>query len=500
MPTSEETKKSDDQNMDSEKEEGKDTTTAPPRPERSVVHHDATTIGGHKLAYTATAATVNLRDEARKDRASLFTVSYILQGKHDPATRPVTFCFNGGPGSSSVWLHYGAFGPRRIDVPDTVPVPPPPYVVRDNPHGLLDLTDLVFIDPVGTGFSRPVGTSKAEDYHAIDPDIESVGELIRRWLDRNGRWSSPKLLAGESYGTTRAAGLAGWLQEAGVTLNGLALISLATDFQNFVFEPGNDLPSILYLPAYTAVAWYHRRLPQRPDELQPLLDKVRRFALEEYAPALLQGSRLDPARKHRLARRLHRYTGLPTDDIERRELRIDNMWFARTVLGPGPDGVGRLDARYVGPDLDLTGLAQTRDPSFDAAMGAFTAVVNDDLRRTLGWEEDEPYHVLSSTVNQGWKWERKDHMGFPSTTADLRAAMIANPHLKVLFCNGLFDLATPFFAAEHTADHLGLPASLRDNVQVALYEAGHMMYFHPPSRVKLKADLANLYARAVPPR
>jgi len=476
------------------------TAAAPPRPERSVSRKDSTTIGGEKLAYTATAATVNLKDAAGKDRASLFTVSYVLDGTKDPATRPVTFCFNGGPGSSSVWLHYGAFGPRRVDMPDTVPAPPPPYAVVDNPHGLLDLTDLVFIDPVGTGFSLPAGDAKAEDYHGIDPDIESVGELIRRWLDRNGRWASPKLLAGESYGTTRAAGLAGWLQDAGVTLNGLALISLATDFQNFVFEPGNDLPSILYLPAYTAVAWYHHRLPRQPEALGPLLDQVRRFAIEEYAPALLQGARLDPARKHRLARRLHSYTGLPAADLERRELRIDNMWFSRALLGPGPHGVGRLDARYVGPDLDLTGTSLTRDPSYDAALGAFTTVVNDELRRHLGWEQDEPYQVLSGTVNQGWKWERKDRMGFPSTTADLRRALIANPHLQVLFCNGIYDLATPFFAAEHTADHLGVPAELRANLQVALYEAGHMMYFHPPSREKLKADLAALYARAVPRR
>ncbi|NOY27770.1 MAG: peptidase S10 [Oligoflexia bacterium] len=470
------------------------------RKERSISAPGTTVIGGRTLAFTTTAATVNIQGEDGKDRASLFTISHVLDGDPDPATRPVTFCFNGGPGSSSVWLHYGALGPRRVLIPDTLPAPPPPYPVQDNPHSLLDLTDLVFIDPVGTGLSRPQGDAKAADFHNIDGDIESVGELIRRWLDTHGRWASPKLLAGESYGTTRAAGLAGWLNDKGIILNGLVLISLATDFQNFVFEQGNDLPHILYLPAYTATAWYHGRLPDKVADLDSLLAEVREFAIAEYAPALLLGSRLDSARRDELAVRLARYTGLPAAQIARRRLRIEYGWFMRTLLGQGEQTVGRLDSRFVGPDLDPYGQEMTRDPSYDAALGAFTAAANDHLRRSLGWEDTEPYNILSMKVNQAWKWDRGERMGFPSTSADLRRALIANPHLRVLICNGLFDLATPAMAAQYTVDHLNLPATLTDNVRLALYQAGHMMYFHPPSLKKLKADLARLFAEAVPAR
>ncbi len=459
-------------------------------PEQSTSRPGRTCIDGVEHPFTTTAATVHLRDAEGKERARLFTISHVLDGVEDPASRPVTFCFNGGPGSSSVWLHYGAFGPWRVDMPDLQAAPPPPLRMVDNAHGLLDKTDLVFIDPVGTGFSRPLGEEKAEAFHSIDGDIESVGELIRRWLDRNGRWASPRYLAGESYGTTRAAGLAGWLQERGVALNGVILVSLATDFQNFVFEPGNDLPHILYLPGYAATAAYHGRLDPAPADLESFLAEVERFAIEEYAPALLLGARLPPARRDALAATLARYTGLPASQIARRRLRIPYSWFMRSVLGEGERTVGRLDARYTGPDLDPYGQEMTRDPSYDAALGAFTAAVNDDLRRRLGWEEEAPYEVLSRKVNQGWRWERGGRKGFPSTTGELRAAMIANPHLRVLICNGLYDLATPLFAARHSVEHLLLPDEDRARVQVCAYPAGHMMYFHPPSLRALKADIA----------
>ncbi len=473
---------------------------APPPipPERRRRRAGRTRIGGRELAFTTTAETVHLRDAQGKERAAMFVVSHVLDGVEDPARRPVTFCFNGGPGSSSVWLHYGAFGPRRVEMPDLEAAPPPPLRLVDNEDGLLDRTDLVFIDPVGTGFSKPLGEEKAESFHSIDGDLESVGELIRRWLDRNGRWASPRFLAGESYGTTRAAGLAGWLQERGVALNGVILISLATDFQNFVFEPGHDLPHILYLPAYTAVAAFHGRLPAPPADLDALLREVERFSFEEYAPALLLGSRLPEERRRALARRLAAYTGLPEGEIHRRRLRIPYFWFMRTVLGPGERTVGRLDARYTGPDLDPYGQEMTRDPSYDAALGAFTAAVNDDLRRRLGWEEDAPYEVLSRKVNQAWRWERQGRKGFPSTTGELRAAMIANPHLRVLICNGLYDLATPLSAARHSVEHLLLPDEDLSRVRLRAYPAGHMMYFHPPSRVALKADIAAFLDEAAP--
>lgn len=468
------------------------------RPERMKSSTGKTVIDGRELSYTVRAESLNLKGDDDGERASMFTIAYLLDGVDDPRTRPVTFCFNGGPGSSSVWLHYGALGPRRVVVPDMQPAPPSVSAIIDNPQGILDQTDLVFIDPVGTGFSRPLGKTEAKEFHGVAPDIASIGELIRRWLSRHDRWASPKLLAGESYGTTRAAGLAHHLGDLGIHLSGLVLISVATDFQTLIFEPGNDLPHVIFLPSYAATAWYHDRLPDRPDDLDAFLEEVSTFATQEYAPALMLGSRLDPARRAELAARLHRYTGLPAEDIERRNLRIEYLWFLRSLLGPGHRTVGRLDARYIGPDLDPYGIRLTRDPSYDAAMGAFTVAANDHLRRTLGWDTDDHYVVLSSEVNQGWSWASDERMGYPNTTADLRKALVSNPHLQVIICQGRYDLATPFYAATYTRDHLGTPPELTDNVRIELYDAGHMMYFHPPSLDKLRQDLVAFYGQAVP--
>lgn len=470
----------------------------PPRPERTSVTTHETVIGGETIAYTATAGTIHLRDDRDEPRASVFFVAFTRDGVEDPSDRPVTFCFNGGPGSSSVWLHLGAFGPRRIEAPDAGPSRPPPYRLVDNAHGLLDLTDLVFVDPVGTGFSRSVGETEKNAFHGVKEDVDSVGELITRWISRNDRWNSPKFLAGESYGTTRAAALAHRLQERGVYLNGLVLLSVALNFATFVFEPGNDLPEILYLPSYTAVAWHHERLLDRPDVLEPLLDEVRAYATDVYAPALLKGARLDAATKRRIAEQLARYTGLDATAIERRNLRIDYLWFAKQVLGVPGRTVGRLDARFVGDDTDPNALSAERDPSYDVPYGVYAAAVNDYLRRTLGWKSDDEYEVLSLEVNQGWRWQHGTRMGYINVTEELRRVLIANPHLKVLMANGLYDLATPFFAAEFTADHLQV-GQLRENVTMTYYPAGHMMYLHMPSLAKLKADLTAFYGQAAQP-
>jgi carboxypeptidase C (cathepsin A) len=474
---------------------GADKKKNPPRPERQVTTNHTTVLGGRTLSYTATAGTLNLKDDKGEDRASVFYVAYVADAMADTSTRPVTFCFNGGPGSSAVWLQFGAFGPRRIDIPDTLASPPAPYRLVDNDQGILDLTDMVFIDPVGTGFSRAVGDTDAKEFHGVKGDVESVGEFIWRWLTRNNRWNSPKFLAGESYGTTRAAALSHHLQEKGVVLNGLVLVSLATHFQTFIFETGNVLPNALYLPSYAAVAHYHRKLPLPVEDRDAFLDEARRFALEEYAPALLQGANLAPERLEALARKLHRFTGLPVEALIRRRLQIHYLWFARTLLGATERTIGRLDARYVGPDLDPYGQMMNRDPSYDAPLGAYTALVNDFLRRQLGWETDDSYEVLSTEVNRNWKWDH-DSMGYVNTTEELRMALIANPHLKVLFASGLYDLATPFFAAEYTASHVGVTGELSDNLTLTFYDAGHMMYFHRPSLEQLKADLAAFYKGA----
>ena len=459
------------------------------RPEQKVVTEHTAVVAGGEVAYSVTVETLNLKDDEGEDRASVFAVSYVKADAD--ADRPVTFCFNGGPGSSAVWLHFGAFGPKRVDIPDLVCVPPPPHRLIDNPEGIFDLTDLVFIDPVGTGFSRPAGDKKIDAYTGVKEDIESVGEFIQRWLTRTGRWNSPKFIAGESYGTTRCGGLANWLHDKGIALNGVVLVSLATNFQTFVAETGNDLPHVLYLPTFAAVASYHGVIPEVD------LEEVRRFAVEDYAPALMKGHRLPEEDRDALAEQLAEYTGLPVNEIIRRELRIPYLWFARNLLELPDHTVGRMDGRYVGPDSDPTGPVMTRDPAIDAVWPAFTAVANDTLRRLYGFESEELYQVLNMDVNKAWRWTQEGRLGFINTSPELRRAIVANPHMQVIVCNGVYDLATPMFAATYSVDTLSLPADLRKNVTVELYDAGHMMYFHPASLAKLREDLAAFYGRAL---
>lgn len=470
----------------------------PPRPERTTSRSQTTVIEGRTFAYTATAGTLNLKDDKGAERASVFYTSYVLDDVPAASKRPVTFCFNGGPGSSAVWLQLGLLGPRRVDIPDAVAPPPAPYALVDNAFGLLDRTDLVFIDPVGTGFSHPLGKAKDEEFHSVKGDVESVGAFVERWTSRHHRWNSPKYVAGESYGTTRAAGLAHHLQQKGLFVNGLVLVSLALDFSTFVFEAGNDLPNVLFLPTYAATAAYHGMLQDPPKDLDAFLEEVRAFAIDEYAPALLRGSRLDTKRKRALSKKLSHYTGLDAVAIEARDLRIEDMWFARQLLGSPGKVVGRLDSRYTGRDPDRYAPVATTDPSYDALYGPYSALINDVLRRELGWDADEEYQVISGKVNQDWRWLQDKRMGFPHVVEDLRRALLSNPHLRVLVCNGLYDLATPFFASEHTIDHLGVDPEVRRNVHLTTYGAGHMMYQHPPSLAKLRADLVAFYDGEAP--
>lgn len=476
---------------DEEKKDGAETKDDDKvaRPEKQVVTQHSAVLADGPVDYTVTVETVNLKDDKGEDRASIFAVSYVRDA--EDTDRPVTFCFNGGPGSSAVWLHFGAFGPKRIDIPDLVTARPPPHGLIDNPEGLFDTTDLVFIDPVGTGFSRPAGDKKIDAYTGVKEDIESVGEFIWRWLSRNGRWNSPKFIAGESYGTTRCGGLALWLQDNGIALNGVLLVSLATNFQTFVAETGNDLPYVLYLPTLAAVSSYHGVTPHHD------VEEVRAFAIDELAPALMKGTRLPADEKAALAEKMAAYTGLPAHEIARRELRIPYLWFARNLLELPDHTVGRMDGRYLGPDSDPYAQSMTRDPAIDAVWPSFTAVANDTLRRVYGFESDEVYKVLNMDVNKSWRWSQEGRLGFINTSEDLRRAVVANPHLKVVVCNGVYDLATPFFAAEYSVETLGLPQERRRNIGVELYEAGHMMYFHPPSLAKLRADLVAFYASAL---
>jgi carboxypeptidase C (cathepsin A) len=359
------------------------------------------------------------------------------------------------------------------------------------------VSDLVFIDPVGTGFSRTIGETKAEDYHGIKGDLESVADFVRLWVTRNGRWNSPKIILGESYGGTRAAALAPVLQDAGMTLNGVVLVSGALDFASLDFMPGNDLPYPLYFPSYAATAAYHGVLPEPPTDLAKFLSEAREFAIAEYLPALMRGSGISPESKSRVVASLRRFTGLDAEWLSRSDLRIDGGRFCKELLRKRGHTVGRLDARFVGMDPDAQASEMQRDPSYTAPYGPYAALMNDYVRRDLGWQDDRAYEILSLKINESWKWElpKGRPFGYPNVVGDLRRAMLDNPHLRVLFANGMYDLATPFFGNEHAAVHLGAEPHVRANVKEALYPAGHMMYLHPPSRARLRDELLAFLSR-----
>lgn len=457
--------------------------------ERSVTTRHEVEIDGRDIEYEATVGTLFLKDEENRPRASMFYVAYERLGVDSPGDRPVTFVFNGGPGSSAVWLHLGAFGPRRVTFEQPGQPAPAPYTLENNDASLLDRTDLVFIDPVGTGYSRTLGEAEPKEFLGVREDVKSVGEFIRLYLARNERWNSPKFLAGESYGTTRAAALAAHLQRRGIFVNGVALISSILNFQTARFETGNDLPYILYLPSYAATAWYHEALDERPEDLDAFLDEVRRFARDEYAAALMKGAQLGGEERDRVIARLAGYTGLSERFIREANMRIGVPRFTKELLRDRRRTVGRLDSRYRGIDRDAAGESFQHDPSYTAIVGPYTAAMNDYLARELDYDEDREYEVLSFEVNRQWNWDVPGRAGYVNVAEDLRRAMSTNTHLEVLVANGYYDLATPFFATEYTMDHLGLEPSLRDNLHMRYYPAGHMMYVQPESLQRLREHM-----------
>ncbi len=486
-------------------------TQAEPRDRLSVTQH-VYTSGGQAIHYTVTAGTIVLKEESEKKkgddasqsegekaRASIFFIAYTRDDVPDKTRRPVTFSFNGGPGSSSVWLHLGVLGPRRVALDEFGNLPQPPYRLVENEHALLDLTDLVFIDPVSTGYSRAVAGEKARDFHGFTKDIQSVGDFIRLFTSRYGRWTSPKFLAGESYGTTRAAGLAGYLQDRhGLYLNGLMLISSILNFQTALFDPGNDLPYLLFLPTYTATAWYHKRLvPSLQHDLRAALREAEAFARGDYALALLQGAALPAERRRNIAARLARLTGLSLDYVERANLRIEIQRFTKELLRDKRRTVGRLDSRYQGVDRDAAGESPEYDPSYANIQGPYTATLNDYVRGELKYESDLPYEILTERVSP-WSYGEHENQ-YVNVAETLRKAMLINPHLKVFVASGYYDLATPYFATEYTLNHLGLEPDLQANIKLGYYEAGHMMYVHLPALIQLKSDLAAFLSSAVPP-
>ncbi len=453
-------------------------------------------VDGRELEYTATAGTITLSEEDGTEKANVFFVAYTLDG--EAATRPVTFTFNGGPGSSSVWLHLGAFGPRRVKMDDEGRPIGPPYTLVDNEATILDLTDLVFIDPVTTGYSRPVPDEDPKQFHGVREDVESVAEFIRLYTTRFERWASPKFLAGESYGTTRAAGLAGHLQgRHGMFLNGIVLISSILNFQTARFDRGNDLAHILLLPSCTATAWYHGRLePALQDDLARTLDEVEQFALTDYAVALLRGSDLPDDDRREIARQLARYTGLSVEYIEQTNLRLTTRRFTKQLLRDQRRSVGRLDSRFTGIDADAAGEGYEYDPSYAAIQGPYTAMLNHYLRSELDYENDLPYEILTGRVHP-WNYNNVQNR-YLNVAETLREAMTRNRKLRTFVASGYYDLATPYFATDFTFDHLGLDPELREHVTIRYYESGHMMYIHHPSMLELKEDLREFYEAAVP--
>jgi carboxypeptidase C (cathepsin A) len=471
------------------------TNSEPTVQDNLVTTEQVITIEGGELRYIAIAGTLAMKDEAGKPKASIFFIAYLKQGVTDATRRPLTFSFNGGPGSSSIWLHLGLLGPRRVLSGDTDQVMPPPYRLADNEHTLLATSDLVFIDPVSTGYSRAAQGEEAKQFHGLEKDMESVGEFIRLFVTRYKRWLSPKFLIGESYGTTRAAALAGHLQERhGLYLNGIMLVSSVLDFSTILFNPGHDLPHLLYLPSFAATAWYHGKSdPAYRGDLPRLLREVEAFALGDYALALLQGAALDPAERARIVERLALYTGLTPAYIEQTNLRIEIMRFCKELLREGRRTVGRLDSRFQGIDRDAAGEQPERDPSYSAILGPYAGAFNAYIREELGFVSDLPYEVLTSLYET---WDYGKHQNkFVNVAESLRTATAQNPHLQVLVANGYFDLATPYFATEYTFNHLELDPPLRDNIQMTYYEAGHMMYVHEPSLAQLGRDLAGFVER-----
>lgn len=468
-----------------------------PKEESSTTEHTLK-MAGQAIPYKATAATILLKNEKDEPTALVYYTSYVRTDTKETSQRPLSFLYNGGPGSASLWLHLGAFGPRRVVTVDAAPTPPAPYRLTENANSLLDKSDLVFIDPVGTGFSHAVGKAQDKDFWGVDQDVRSLAQFITVYVNRTNRWNSPKFLIGESYGTFRSAALSYYLQNHdGMYFNGIALISSVLDLGSISFGPGLDLPYVFYLPSYAATAWYHKVLKEPPENLQAFLHEARNFAQTDYATALMKGTALTTAEKLALAKKLSRFTGLSEDYLLKANLRISLPQFMEELLRSRGLTTGRIDARYSGYTYDLLSEYAEYDPQIAAVTGAFTAAFNNYVRDELKFAQDKPYHAISEGVGRNWDWKHVTRQsgyfpGAPSVTEDLIQALLKNPLLQVEVENGWFDLATPFFATEYTMDHLGLPEKLRENIRLQYYSAGHMMYLRDEELGKLKANIAKL--------
>jgi carboxypeptidase C (cathepsin A) len=467
---------------------------ATPKEESSVTDHTIR-IGAQTINYKATASTTLLKDDKGEPTALMYSTAYTRSDVKDFSQRPIAFIYNGGPGSASVWLHMGAFGPRRVVTENATATPPPPYKVTDNAESLLDKADLVFIDPVGTGFSHAVGKAQDKDFWGVDPDVRSLAKFIVTYVSRNNRWNSPKFLIGESYGTFRSVALGNYLQTSdGMYINGIVLISSVLDGGTLSFSPGDDRSYIFYLPTYAATAWYYKLLKNRPDDLVAFVASARQFAATEYAAALMKGSSLTDAEQADIAKKLSAFTGLSEDYLIKADLRVALPQFNAEVQRSRGLTIGRYDSRYSGPTYDLLTENAEYDPSFSGVVGAFTAAFNSYVREELKFGQDKDYKILPSDPSRNWDWKHNSGSGdffpgAPTVEGDLIRELIENPQLQIQVENGYFDMATPFFATEYTMDHALLPASARDRIHLQYYNSGHMIYLHEEDRLKLKSNI-----------
>ena len=475
-----------------DKDEHYDMKEVPP-----VVTHHQITLNGKALNYTATTGRLPIKRGDGKIEAEMFFVAYTLDGQ-EAAKRPLTFAFNGGPGSATIWLHMGALGPKRVEMKADGTMPPAPYRITDNQSTLLDKSDIVLIDAIGTGYSRAGSPELFKKFWGVKGDIQSFSEFIRLYLSRYERWGSPLFLFGESYGTTRAAGISGYLADHGISFNGITLLSMALSFQTLEFNSTNDEPYILLIPTFTMIAGYHHKLP--PDLVQDMTkarEESERWAATDYAQALAKGDAITPEDRQKTIDQMARYTGLSKEVLDQANLRIDVNKFTHFLLIDQKLRVGRLDGRFTGPDPK--GLLDTPeyDPTEPSILPPYTSAFHNYLRSELGYKTDMPYYAFAEDAGfEKWDWGSAV-TGFPDTAATLREAMVKNPYVKVLAMEGYYDLATPYFAANYTIDHLNLTPKYRGNISYATFESGHMVYLSAESLKKMKADEAGFMDKAL---
>ena len=466
-----------------------------PEPSLSVTSHTIQ-LNGKPLKYTATAGYMLLRDESGRPRARVFLTTYTKDGVKDKSRRPITFAYNGGPGSSSMMLHIGALGPRVVLLDDEGVPPPGPYRLVDNEYSILDVSDVVMVDPVSTGYSRAVEGVNPKEFHGYKEDIEYLGEIIQLYIARNELWASPKFVIGESYGVPRAVGLAEYLQRdtQSMYLKGLILVSITTSGLNPYtrsFQPGNDLAFILAMPTYTAIAWFHKKLPSdlQGRNLRDVLDEAEQFALEDYNLALMKGNKLPADKKSEIINQLARYTGLSPKYIEQANMRIHNGRFEKELLRDEHQIVGSIDARFKGKDSDSAGERFESDPAHSAISGAFAAMINHYFRTELKYENDMNYELRGKVR----PWDRPRNL---NSAEILRKVMRKNQSLKVYIANGYYDIRS-YFADEYAVSHLDLNSDFTGRIKISYYESGHMMYIHKPSHAKFKAEIAEFIESAI---